>query len=71
MWISYNVRHVCDMVEPDRARKNHEWVVKTRVSIVHLQLKFNEIQNDCLTQAMVVLARFELKEIKSGLKRSS
>ena len=40
----------------------HEWAVKTRVSIVYLQLKFDEIQNDYLTQTLVFLAGVEMKK---------
>ena len=35
---------------------------KTRILIVYLQLKFDEIQNDYLTQALVFLARVDLKK---------
>ena len=36
--------------------------VRTRVSIVYLQLKFNEIQNDYLTQILLFLIGLELKK---------
>ena len=43
--------------------ENHEWwAVKTQVSIVYLQPKINEVQNDYLTQTMVFLAGIELKK---------
>ena len=38
--------------------------LKTRVSIVYLQLKFDETQNDYLIQALVFLAGSELKKNK-------
>ena len=41
---------------------NYEWAVKTRVSIVYLQLKLNEIQNDCFAQTPAFLAGFEMKK---------
>ena len=50
-------------------RENHEWVVKIRVSIAYIQLKFDEIQNDYLTQTLVFLAGVELKKINSCLRR--
>ena len=37
--------------------------VKTRVSNVYQQLKFDEIQNDHLTQTLIFLAGVELKKI--------
>ena len=45
-------------------QKNHEGAVKTRVSIVNLQLKFGIIQKDYLTQTLAFLARNELKKNK-------
>ena len=48
--------------------ENHEWAVKTRISIVCIQLKFEEIQNGCLTQTLVLLAGIEFKK-NSCLKR--
>ena len=41
----------------------HKWAVKTQVSIVSLQFKFGETQNDCLTQIVVYLAGVELKNL--------
>ena len=35
---------------------------KSRLSITHLQLKFDEIENDFLTQTLVFSAGVELKE---------
>ena len=43
--------------------ENHERAVKTCVSILCLQLKFDEIQNDYLTQTLVLLAGVEFKKI--------
>ena len=34
--------------------ENHEWTVKTRVSIVYLQFNFDEMQNDYLIQTPVL-----------------
>ena len=42
--------------------ENHASAVKTRVSIVYLQLYFDEIQNDYLAQTLVFLVGFELKK---------
>ena len=42
--------------------ENHDWAVEIWVSIVYLQLKFDKIQNDCLTQTLVFLAGVELKK---------
>ena len=33
--------------------ENNEWTIKTRVLIVYLQLKFDEMQNDYLSQKLV------------------
>ena len=43
--------------------------MKTRLSIVYLQLKFDKIQNDNSTQTLVFLAKVELKKINTCLKR--
>ena len=48
---------------------NHEWGVKTRVSIVYLQFKFDEAQNDYLTQSLGFLAEVELQKINCCLRR--
>ena len=43
--------------------ENHERLVKTRILLVHLQLrKFYEIQCDYLVQTLVILAGVELKK---------
>ena len=42
-------------------RKSHELALKTRVPIVYLQVKFDEMQNDYLTQTLVFLGPVELK----------
>ena len=44
--------------------ENHEWAVNTRASIVYPQLKFDEIQNNYLTQTLVFSAEIELKKNK-------
>ena len=51
--------------------ENHDWEVKTQVSIVYLQFKFDEILKDYLTQTLVFLAEIWLKKINSCLKRLS
>ena len=43
--------------------ENDQWAVKTRISIVYLQHKFERL-NDCLTPTHVFLAGVELKKIK-------
>ena len=45
-------------------QENYEWAVKTTVSIVYLQLKFDEIQKDFSTQTVVFLAEVKLKKNK-------
>ena len=47
--------------------ENHEFAVKTPVSIVYLQQKIDETQNSYLTQALVFLAKIVLKEKKKLL----
>ena len=42
--------------------ENHEWADKTKVMIVYLQLKFDDIQNDYLSKTQVFLAGIELKK---------
>ena len=37
-------------------------IIKTRLSIIYLQLKFDEIQNYYLTQTLIFLAGVELKK---------
>ena len=49
--------------------KNHERAVKIEVSIAYLQFKFDEVQNDYLTQTLVFLAGVELKKIKFLLEK--
>ena len=44
-------------------KNNHEWIVKFLVSIAYLYLKFDEIQNDYLTQTLAFLAGVELKKV--------
>ena len=43
-------------------KKIHEWVVKAGLLIVYLKLKFDEIQNDYLTQTLALLTEVELKK---------
>ena len=43
-------------------QKNHIRAVKTRVTIVYVQLKFDESQDDYLTQTLVYLTGVELKK---------
>ena len=45
----------------------HDWSVKTRLSTVYRQLKFDEIQNDYLIQILVFLAGIKLKKKKKLL----
>ena len=47
----------------------HERAVKSRVSIVYPQLKFDEIQNDYLTQTLVFLVIVKLNKINACFKR--
>ena len=48
---------------------NHEWRVKTWLSIACLQFKFNEVQNDYLAQTLVHFAGVMLKKINSCLRK--
>ena len=52
-------------------KKNHKWVVKTRLSFVFPHFKFEEIQNDYLTQILIFSAEVELKKIHSCWRRSN
>ena len=49
--------------------KNHIWTVKTRISIVYLQLKFDEKQNDYFTQTLVFISRGWVKRNKFLLEK--
>ena len=51
------------------ARISWTRISKTRVSIVYPQFKFDEIQNDYLTQTLVFLAGSELEKINFCLWR--
>ena len=42
--------------------ENNECTLKSRVSVVYLQLKFDETQNDYLIQTLEFLAGVELKK---------
>ena len=50
-------------------KKNFKSVVKARLSIAYLKLKFDELQNDDLTQILVFLEGVELKKNYARVKK--
>ena len=50
-------------------QKNHIWAVKTRVTIIYLQVKLNKTQKDYWTQTLVFLTGVKLKKIISYFRR--
>ena len=50
--------------------ENHEWTAKTRVLIVYLQLKLNEMQNGYLIEILVFLTDVELIKEKKDKKKT-